>query len=351
MSVLVVDHVGPATSVQDGGRFGAQRYGLPPSGVMDRLALAIANVLAGNAPFAAAIEIGPLGARFTVREGRVRLALAGAVREATVAGRPLAMQTTALLAAGDSLVVGAAREGVFSYLGIAGAIPGEPVFGSLSVNAHAGLGHPFARPLQAGDVLALPDAVPVVDERRLPQRPLAPGPIRVVPGPQDEEFSAAARDLFCATEWRISAISDRMGYRLEGPAIAHTLGHDIVSDGTVNGSVQVPGNGQPIVLMPDRGTTGGYPKIATVISADLGRLAQTPPGHAIRFRAVTVEEAQQAARDAAVHIASLASLVHTGGAPFDLAALQNANTAGVAISAVDTATWESPAAPRDREQP
>ena len=110
-------------------------------------------------------------------------------------------------------------------------------------------------------------------------------------GPQDDEFGEA-KALFLTSEWRISATSDRMGYRLEGPVIKHLYGHNIVSDGTVNGSIQVPGNGQPIVLMPDRNTTGGYPKIATVISADLGRFGQTPAGRGFRFTAVTMAEAQ-----------------------------------------------------------
>ena len=107
---------------------------------------------------------------------------------------------------------------------------------------------------------------------------MADAPIRVVLGPQDDEFGDDAKKLFLDSEWKISATSDRMGYRLEGPVIKHLHGHNIVSDGTVNGSIQVPGNGAPIVLMPDRGTSGGYPKIATVISADLGRFAQIPAG-------------------------------------------------------------------------
>lgn len=315
---------------------------------MDRLGLAVANIVAGNAPMAAAIEIGPLGAGFTVCDGTLRIALAGATRTAVAAGLPLAMQTSVLLRPGDTLILGAARDGVFSYLAIAGGIPGEPVFGSVSVNARAGLGSPFPRPLQAGDLLTLPDALPSARERRLPAMEPSREPIRVVPGPQDHEFGAA-RDLFLASEWRVSAISDRMGYRLEGPVIAHSHGHNIVSDGTVDGSIQVPGSGQPIVLMPDRGTTGGYPKIATVIGADIGRLAQIAPGRAFRFRAVTVAEAQEAARRMAVHLASLPALVQTADAALDLAALHGANTAGDAVSATDAATWQSPAPPHDRD--
>src|SRR6185437_10902603 len=161
-------------------------------------------------------------------------------------------------------------------------------------------------------------------------------PIRLLLGPQDDEFDAAAVALFLDSEWKISATSDRMGYRLEGPVIKHLHGHNIVSDGTVNGSIQVPGNGQPIVLMSDRGTSGGYPKIATVITADFGRFAQIPAGTSFRFEAVTIEEAQVEARK---FIELLRSLPDRRGSieSFDLnvAALQNANVAGVAVSAMD----------------
>ena len=155
MSQLVVTTVGPATSIQDAGRFGAQRYGLTTSGAMDRVSLAMANTLAGNTPFAAAIEIGPFGASFTAPNGAVRVALSGAARIANIAGTPFPLNETALIAEGETLNLGPARNGVFSYLAIEGGIAGEPVFGSLSVNARAGLGSPFPRALQAGDVLTI----------------------------------------------------------------------------------------------------------------------------------------------------------------------------------------------------
>ena len=154
MSKLVIASIGPASSVQDGGRPGAQRYGLMPSGAMDRLALATANTLVGNEPFAACVEIGPFGATFTARGGAVRVALAGAPRNADIAGRPVAPDTSATLADGETLTLGFARGGSFSYLAIEGSIAGEPMFGSLAVNARAGLGSPYPRPLQAGDELA-----------------------------------------------------------------------------------------------------------------------------------------------------------------------------------------------------
>ncbi len=340
MSKLAITSIGPASSVQDGGRPGSQRYGLVPSGAMDRLALAAANTLLGNEPFAAAVEIGPFGAAFAARGGAVRIALAGASRNADIAGRPVAIDSSATLADGETLTLGFARSGSFSYLAIEGGIAGKPDFGSLAVNARAGLGSPYPRPLQSGDELQTNPASGAA-ERRIELPTAADAPIRVVWGPQDDEFSDDAKQLFLDSEWKISATSDRMGYRLEGPVIKHLHGHNIVSDGTVNGSLQVPGNGQPIVLMPDRGTSGGYPKIATVISADFGRFAQTAAGRAFRFKAVSMAEAQDAARKFAESLRSLPDRLRAIES-FDLNihALQDANVAGYAVSAIDAATWQ-----------
>jgi 5-oxoprolinase (ATP-hydrolysing) subunit C len=342
MTSLVVSSIGPASSVQDRGRYGAQRYGLVPSGAMDHLALAAANTLAGNEPFAACIEIGPFTASFTASDGAVRVALAGASRSAEIAGRAVAMDSSTTIADGETLTLGFAKGGAFSYLAIEGGIEGEAMFGSLSVNQRSGLGSPFARPLQAGDELPAKPASGSPDRRI--ELPTMAGPIRVVWGPQDDEFSDEARKLFIDSEWKISATSDRMGYRLEGPAIAHLHGHNIVSDGTVRGSIQVPGNGAPIVLMPDRGTTGGYPKIAAVISADFGRFAQTPAGTAFRFQVVSMKEAQAEAKKFSALISSLPDLLRSLDAfELNLEALQDANVAGSAVSAVDAGTWQAEA--------
>ena len=340
MSQLVISAIGPASSVQDGGRFGAQRYGLVPSGAMDRLALAAANCLVGNERFTAAIEVGPLGATFTARDGPVRVALAGAARNADIAKRPVAFDTSMTLADSESLTLGFARGGTFSYLAIEGGVQGEPMFGSLAVNARAGLGSPYPRPLQAGDKLQV-IAASGAAERAIDLPAVTEGPIRVVMGPQDDEFGDA-RQLFLDSEWKISATSDRMGYRLEGPAIKHLHGHNIVSDGTVNGSIQVPGNGAPIVLMPDRGTSGGYPKIATVITADLGRFAQTPAGRAFRFRTISMAEAQAEARKFTELLHTLPDRVRDAqNSVLDIEALQSANVAGAAVNAFDAWTWQT----------
>src|SRR6195952_5309678 len=210
MSKLVISAIGPASSVQGGGRYGAQRYGLTPGGAMDRLALAAANTLVGNQPFAACVEIGPFGAAFTAREGAVRVALAGAPRNADIAGRAVAFDTSATLADGETLTLGFARSGSFSYLAIEGGITGEPMFGSLAVNARAGLGSPYPRPLQSGDEVQTAPASGA-PERRIELPAATEAPIRVVWGPQDDEFADEAKKLFIESEWKISATSDRMG--------------------------------------------------------------------------------------------------------------------------------------------
>jgi biotin-dependent carboxylase-like uncharacterized protein len=264
--------------------------------------------------------------------------LAGTPRGAEISGRAVASETSMTLTDGETLTLGFARGGSFSYLAIPGGIQGEPMFGSLAVNARAGLGSPYPRPLQAGDELQTTTASGGT-ERRIDLPAPVDGPIRVVMGPQDDEFGDATK-LFLDSEWKISATSDRMGYRLEGPVIKDLHGHNIVSDGTVNGSIQVPGNGQPIVLMPDRGTTGGYPKIATVISADFGRFAQISPGRSFRFKALSMVEAQAEVRKLAELLRSLPGrLRDVESFDLDLAALQDANVAGAAVSAVDAGTW------------
>jgi biotin-dependent carboxylase-like uncharacterized protein len=309
VSLIIVDSAGPATSVQDSGRQGAQRYGLTTSGAMDLVALAVANRLVGQRSNAAAIEIGPLGASFTAGEGGVRLSLAGADRVARAGGRGAWLNETFHLAEGATLLLSPARSGVFSYLGVEGGIAGEPVYGSLSVSARAGLGSPYPRPLRAGDRLEVGTASPSPQERRCKPPAVANGPIRVVLGPQDDVMTPEAVALFLATEWRLSPKSDRMGYRLEGPRLAHGNGFNIVSDGNVAGSIQVPGSGQPLALLADRGTTGGYPKIATIVTADLSRFAQTQAGGRVRFAALPIEEAQAEARAFAAMLASIGERV------------------------------------------
>jgi len=340
MSVLAVEQAGAATSVQDAGRFGALRYGLSSAGAMDRISLAGANALVGQPVDAAAIEIGPLATRFAVRGGPVRIALVGAARDIACGDRRVPLGRTLRLEPGDTLALRPARGGVYTYLAVEGGIAGRPLYGSLSVHARAGLGSPIPRPLAAGDELPVGTAADAPGERRLDSPPAGSGPIRVVLGPQDDYFSADQIAAFLGAEWRVAPASDRMGYRLDGPAIAAARGHNIVSDGIANGQIQIPGSGQPLVLLADRGTTGGYPKIACIVTADLGRFAQTPPGAGLRFARVDIDAARALALEWRATLDGMAARVRrdAGSGPSSEALLA-ANLAGSAVSALDRDTW------------
>ena len=299
----------PFVTIQDGGRSGWRRFGVSGSGAMDPDQLAIANALVGNPVQEAALEFAFAGGVWEVAAGLCRIAVTGGEFAVTIDGEPLPAFAAATLRRGQQLSIGAAADAVWGYLAVAGGFALADALGSRSTHARSGIGGLDGRALRAGDVL------PLVDERasgRI-ERAIAPperdtGPIGIVLGPQDDRFTAVALERLLAAEWRIGWHSDRMAYRLEGPVLQHAAGYDIVSDGTVPGSIQVPGNGAPLVLMRDCQTTGGYPKIATVITPDLPRLAQLRPGARLRFRAVSVEEAQ---RCRLMHTARLRRLLRT----------------------------------------
>jgi biotin-dependent carboxylase-like uncharacterized protein len=303
---------------------------------MDPLSLACANVLVGNAPAEAAIELTLLGGTFAVEGGPTRVAVAGAPCSVAVDGQPAPHTGTILLQPGQSLSVGAMRAGVYAYVAVAGGFAVPPQLGSRSLHQRAKLGGFHGRSFEPGDRVPLGagagDAGPLLALAPVPLWPERP--LRVVLGPQDDYFSPAGIETFLTAEYRISPQADRMGFRLGGPRIEHARGFNIVSDGIVAGSVQVPGGGEPIVMMADRQTTGGYPKIATVASADLRVLAQRRPGDAVRFEAVSVGEAQALAREAALARAALPdAAMPLGGMPASeqLLAL---NLAGAAVNAL-----------------
>jgi biotin-dependent carboxylase-like uncharacterized protein len=316
MTVLIIDRCGPGTSIQDGGRFGQQRFGLGPSGAMDRDGLAIANMLVGNPADLAAIEFLMIGGTLRCEGGPARLALAGAVMPVSIGSRKIPPHESVTLVPGETLAIGAALPGTFGYLAVCGGFAIPQSLGSHSLHVRAGIGGLDGRLLRDGDRLPLACDTPCGADLRLAQAP-APNtdPIRVLLGPQADCFSAEGLETFLGSEYTISNQADRMGYRLSGPTIAHARGYNIVSDGIATGAIQVPGTGEPIVLMADRQTTGGYPKIATIISADLPRFAQKRPGERIRFAAVTHEEAVAAARRRAERLAALRRSLQACGEP------------------------------------
>ena len=299
MSALSVVDPGLLTTVQDLGRFGHQRVGVPPSGPMDRAAFLIANRLVGNEDAAAALECTIKGPRLEVRQAAV-VAVTGAPMGFTVNGQEAPAWTAVRVRPGDVLAFQMASAGCRAYLAVAGGFDVPLALGSRATYLRGRLGGLGGRALQKGD--ALPMGIPVPraapESRTVPaaRRPTYPAEreCRVILGPQDDRFTGDGIRAFLEGPYDVTPQADRMGYRLKGPAITHARGHDIVSDGIPLGGIQVPGEGQPIVLLVDRQTTGGYTKIATVIGVDIGAIGQTRPGQRIRFRQVTLEEAHAA---------------------------------------------------------
>lgn len=301
---LKVIRAGLFDTVQDLGRIGFMALGMPTAGAMDRIALTLANALAGNPANTAGLEIGVMGPDLLVEADSVRVALVGPLSPSLIDGpdappKPIESNRSHLLKRGQTLSVGMVEGSSTAYLAVAGGLALPAFMGSLSTYARAGIGGFEGRKLASGDALPLKlAAAPPGDERKL----AAPfdygsGPIRVIWGPQDDYFSAKGRATFVGSEYRVSREADRMGIRFEGPTIEHSKGADIISDGIGPGAIQVPGAGLPIVLLGDRQTVGGYSKIATVASVDLPRLGRLLPGQTVRFAAIGVEEAEKLRRD------------------------------------------------------
>ncbi len=301
------------TTVQDLGRIGWQAQGVPVSGALDGFALRLGNALVGNPPGTAALEMLYSGATFEVAANSARVAVAGVGMGLTIGGergRAVAAWRSVTLARGEVLRIVLGPESVCGYLAVEGGVAVPPVLGSASTYARAGLGGFEGRALRQGDLVPLATGrAPQRPERRLrmPSPAASDQPIRIVLGPQQEYFTDDAVAVLFNAEFRVSKSADRMGMRLDGPRLGHRRGWDIVSDAIATGAIQVPGSGQPILLLADHQTTGGYPKIATVVSADLPLVGRRRPGDLLRFAAVTVEEAEQLARDQEQLLAALAA--------------------------------------------
>jgi biotin-dependent carboxylase-like uncharacterized protein len=295
---------GLQTTVQDLGRIGYQAIGVPVSGALDGFGLRLANALAGNPQEAAAFEILLSGPTFEIVADSARVALVGtganlSIRD--VQPRMIPAGQSTMLRRGEVFEAAVGSESACCYLAVEGGIAVPLVLGSASTYVRARLGGLHGRPLQKEDVVPL--AMARASERREMRMPVTlPATreqrIRVVLGPQQEYFMPEAMTALLSAEFRVSNDYDRMGMRLEGPPLRHCGGWDIISDAIATGSIQVPGSGQPIVLLADHQTTGGYPKIATVISADLPAIARCWPGDKLRFIAVTAEAAENLCRQA-----------------------------------------------------
>lgn len=294
MRTIQVLSPGLFTTVQDLGREGFGPMGVSPSGAADPIALRLGNRLVGNAEGSAALEMTLLGGTFVFPEG-ASVALTGSDFGATLEGVPVGPWESFEVKPDQTLRLGPTRSGARSYLCVRGGITVKPFLGSASTHILSGLGGLDGRPLRKGDVLNVGPAEALFRKRTLASRVrkvlAARKVFRVTPGPQSDWFPESAQRLFYGSTYRVAEESNRMGLRLEGPPLPEHSGGHMITEGVSLGAIQVPSGGQPIILFVEQQTTGGYPKIANVISADLPYAGQLRPRDEVRFELVTWETA------------------------------------------------------------
>jgi antagonist of KipI len=301
MSTIQVIHSGFFTTVQDGGRFGYQKAGVSVGGVMDSFASRIANLLVENDANEATLEITMNGP--TLRfETDALVAICGGAFRCALNGKPISMWKPLVIRSGDVLSIGACQSGYRAYIAFAGGLNIPIVMNSRSTHVQAHIGGFHGRALQPGDVLSLRS-----NTITIPKNPIRWGiafsarnyikgkrkMIRVVKGPEYHMFTEQSQKRFFSSAYEVTTQSDRMGYRLQGQVLERKTNQEMVSEAVTFGTVQVPASGQPIVLMADCQPTGGYPRIAQVISVDLPILAQARPGDLIQFQKISWQEAQR----------------------------------------------------------
>lgn len=307
MIALRVLQGGLLTTVQDLGRPRCRRWGIAPSGAADPFSARLANARVGNRQGAALLEMTASGARFEIR-APIRIAAAGAEMACLRNGTAIDATSAVELDPGDTLEFGPARAGFRTYLALAGGIDVPEILGSRATHLSAGFGGWNGRKLEAGDEISVLHDGRAAAPRAIASFPISamPAELRTISGPQRESFPPDAVRLFFEAEFRVSAQSNRMGVRLERErigiddqrsALSNGPVSEMAPEGSVPGAIQIPQGGEPIVHMPEGPVTGGYPRIAAVISADLGVLGQIRPGERVRLREVTLEEALQALRE------------------------------------------------------
>ena len=307
MGVIQVQEPGLFTTVQDLGREGFGPQGVSASGAADAVSLRLGNRLVGNAEGAAGLEMTLLGGTFVFSDGAI-VALTGADFGATVDGAQAALWTSMVVKPGQTLRLGPTRSGARSYLCVRGGIEVKLFLGSASTHVLSGVGGHEGRSLRKGDMLKIGPANGAVPKRRLSanalKHVLPRKVLRVTPGPQSDWFPEAAQRMFYESRYRVAEESNRMGIRLEGGAVPEVAGGKMISEGVSLGAIQVPDGGQPIILFVEQQTTGGYPKIANVVSADFHCLGQLRPRDEIRFERVDWAAARSLLREQEKFLAS-----------------------------------------------
>ena len=310
--VIEVLEPGLLTTVQDVGRYGYQRYGIPPAGAADSYALRVGNILLGNRESEAGLEVTILGP--TLRfEDECWITITGTNLGPHLNEQPLPLWETFHVGRGDILSFRSPERGMRAYLTIAGGIKVPPVLGSKSTYVPGNLGGFHGRPLRRGDRIEITPTrahKQHLPEEYIPSYDLRS--LRILLSSHEEYFPPSAMKTFLSSEYKVLPRSNRMGLRLTGPFIEHLKSADIISEPVCTGVIQVPGDGQPILLLADRQTTGGYTRIATVISADLHKAAQAQPGDVLSFIECSLEEAQRAYCEQEKRLVTLQKAVKEG---------------------------------------
>jgi biotin-dependent carboxylase-like uncharacterized protein len=309
---LLVLAPGPCTTVQDLGRFGYQHLGMPASGALDTFAMRAANLIVGNPEESAVLEMTVVGPQLAIMK-RADLALTGADMTVKLNSRPAAPWKSIPVEPGDLLSIQTVTSGCRGYLAITGGIQVPKVMGSCSTYIDGSVGGLKGRPLIKGDVLQSGPGILLKSPRRIPSAWIPRYgdriALRALPGPQDALFDQGLATLFSA-EYVVSVTSDRMGCRLQGPPVKPNIDApaSIISEPVMPGSIQVPADGQPIILFAEQ-TMGGYAKIATVLSTDISKIAQAVPGDTVRFHQVDLDEAHGAKREQEAQLAQIADML------------------------------------------
>jgi antagonist of KipI len=314
MGTIRVIQPGLLTTIQDLGRWGFGKIGMPVAGVMDDYAARVGNILLGNDENTPVLEITLIGPELSFQD-ETYVVITGGNLQPCINNCLIPMWTVYRVKQEDTLSFAGIATGCRAYIAVAGGFEVKTVIGSASTYLRGNLGGYNGRALKAGDVLTIGETFrrPIVPGFTLPSAyyPVYRDTIRVILGPQDDAFTQAGIDTFLSAEYTVTNEADRMGYRLDGPAIVHKNGADIISDGVALGAIQVPTHGKPIIMLADRQTTGGYAKIANVISVDIPSVAQKKPGDRLRFEKISVEEAQALYRERKHQLDSLKQLIQT----------------------------------------
>lgn len=334
MNNITINKAGLFTTIQDLGRWGYQQFGMTVAGAMDQFAMRVANMLVGNDENEAVLECTFLGPEIKFDCEEI-ISITGANMNPKINGEPALMWTSIKVNPGDILTFTGVISGLRAYIAFSRGLDVPEIMGSKSTFIRGKLGGLEGRKLQDNDEINLRER-PLKETGSYLSKDLIPvyekdSVVRVIMGPQDDYFTDEAIETFLNSTYKVTSEADRMGYRLDGPKIEHKTGPDIISDGIVFGSIQVPGHGSPIIMMGDRQTTGGYTKIATVITPDLSLLAQMGPGWNVKFKKISVEESHALYKEYENRFKEIKTFIDNNKFKFYRTKNLNLNISGVAF--------------------